>query len=134
MAHPVIHFELGAPDGADLALFYEKLFGWEVTPSGPEYWLLVPGGGGIGGGVMQTSGGMPPYLTIYIAVDDLEQALRDAQALGASSAVPPMEVPGVGRFALVNDPAGHLIGLMEQVAEPPEQVAAPSGQVATAPE
>lgn len=114
MAHPVIHFELGTPDGAGLAGFYEKLFGWEVTPSGPEYWLLAPDGTGIGGGVMQTSGDMPPYLTIYIAVDDLEQAMGDAEGLGASLAVPPMEVPGVGRFALVNDPAGHLIGLMQQ--------------------
>lgn len=117
MAHPVIHFELGAPDGAGLAGIYEKLFGWDVTPSGPEYWLLVPGGGGIGGGVMQTAGDMPSYLTIYIAVDDLEQSLREAEALGASRQVPPTEIPGVGRFALVNDPAGHLVGLLEQAPE-----------------
>jgi predicted enzyme related to lactoylglutathione lyase len=115
MSHPVIHFEFGTPDGEGLARFYEKMFGWEVTPSGPDYWLLAPGGGGIGGGVLRTTGDIPSYATIYVAVDDLDQALLDAQALGAVPTVPPTEIPGVGEFALFRDPGGNLVGLMSHL-------------------
>jgi predicted enzyme related to lactoylglutathione lyase len=113
--HPVIHFEFGGPDGAELATFYEKLFGWEAMPTGHDYWLLSPGDGGIGGGVLQTSDDMPPYVTVYVEVDDLVPAIEQAESLGASLTVPPTQVPGVGAFALVRDPAGNLVGLMEEL-------------------
>jgi predicted enzyme related to lactoylglutathione lyase len=116
MSHPVIHFEFGGPDGAGLADFYGRLFGWEVQPSGPEYWLLSPGGGSLAGGVLQTSGGIPPYFTIYVAVDDLEQAMAQAEGLGASAIVQPTTVPGVGTFAMFRDPAGNMVGMMVQNA------------------
>jgi predicted enzyme related to lactoylglutathione lyase len=114
MSHPVIHFEFGTPDGSALAEFYHRLFGWEVQPSGPEYWLLAPGEEGIAGGVLQTTGGIPPYFTVYVAVDDLGVALSDAEKLGASRIVEPTTVPGVGSFAMIRDPAGNMIGLMRQ--------------------
>ena len=114
MPHPIIHFEFGAPDAGALAEFYRRLFGWEVQPAGPEYWLLAPGAEGIGGGVLQTSRGIPPYFTVYVAVDDLDEALTDAEKLGAARIVPPTSVPGVGRFAMIRDPAGNMVGIMEQ--------------------
>lgn len=116
MSHPVIHFEFGAPDGGALADFYGRLFGWQVQPSGPEYWLLSPGEGALAGGVLQTSGGMPPYFTVYVAVDDLEASIADAEKLGASRVVEPTNVPGVGTFSMIRDPAGNIIGMMVQDA------------------
>ncbi len=116
MSHPIIHFEFGSPDGAGLVDFYSRLFGWEVRPSGPGYWLLWPGGGSLAGGVLQTSGGIPPYFTIYVAVDDLEQAMEQAEVLGASPIVKPTTVPGVGTFAMFRDPAGNMVGMMVQNA------------------
>lgn len=114
MSHLVIHFEFGAPDGGALADFYGRLFGWEVRPSGPGYWLLSPGGGALAGGVLQTSGGIPSYFTVYVDVDDLEASLADAERLGGSRAVPPTSVPGVGTFAMFRDPAGNMVGMMVQ--------------------
>lgn len=117
MSHPIIHFEFGGPDGAALADFYGRLFGWEVRPSGPEYWLLSPGGGSLAGGVLQTGQGILPYFTVYVAVDDLEQAMADAETLGGSRIVPPTNVPGVGTFAMFRDPAGNMVGMMVQSSE-----------------
>lgn len=116
MSHPIIHFEFGSPDGEGLADFYGRLFGWEVQPSGPEYWLLSPGSGSLAGGVLQTSGGITPYFTVYVAVDDLDRAMEQAEALGASAIVPPTTVPGVGTFAMFRDPAGNMVGMMVQNA------------------
>ncbi len=114
MTHPITQFEFGAADGAGLARFYGSLFGWEVRPSGPAYWLLSPAGGSLPGGVLQTTGGIPPYLTVYVAVDDLERALADAEKLGGSRVVPPTTVPGGSRFAMFRDPGGNVVGMMEQ--------------------
>lgn len=114
MAHPVIHFEFGAADGAGLAAFYKSLFDWRVEPAGPEYWLLSPGDGSVGGAVLQVSEGVPSYLAVYVAIDDLEQSLAKAEELGASQLVPETTVPGVGTFAMIRDPAGNMVGLMKE--------------------
>lgn len=113
MASPVVHWEIGAADAGRLGTFYRELFDWQVTPAGPEYSLVAGVDGGIGGGILQISGDVPPYLTFYVQVDELEPALHHAVALGAGEVVPPLTVPGVGRFAMIDDPEGHTVGLLE---------------------
>jgi predicted enzyme related to lactoylglutathione lyase len=114
--HPVVHFEFGGTDGSALAGFYGKLFGWDVQDGGPDYWLLQTGGEGIAGGVLQTAAGMPPYVTVYISVEDLDAFLSAAEALGASRIVGPTPIPGVGAFAMFRDPEGNVVGLMREDA------------------
>ncbi|TCN27053.1 hypothetical protein EV644_1578 [Kribbella orskensis] len=116
MTNPVIHFEIGGSDLERMTSFYSKLFGWRPQPAGPEY-ALVPAGEdsvGIGGGLMQTRDEMPPYVTVYVAVDDLPAVLDRAGELGARTVVEPTTIPGVGQFAMVSDPDGNIIGLMRQ--------------------
>jgi predicted enzyme related to lactoylglutathione lyase len=76
MTSPVIHFEIGGRDLGRMTSFYGELFGWQLQPAGPEYSLVPAGddGIGIGGGLMQTRGEMPPYLTVYVAVDNLRSS------------------------------------------------------------
>jgi hypothetical protein len=57
---------------------------------------------------------MPPYLTFYVAVDDLAAALVKAESLGGKTIVPPTPIPNVGAFAMFEDPEGHMIGLMKE--------------------
>ncbi|TCC30723.1 VOC family protein [Kribbella speibonae] len=114
MTNPVIHFEIGGPDLGRMASFYGDLFGWQLQPAGPEYSLVPAGADGIGGGLLQTSGEMPPYVTVYVAVDDLRAMLDRAVALGAKTVVEPTEIPGIGWFALFADPDGNTIGLLRQ--------------------
>lgn len=118
MSNPVVHWEIGATDASKLETFYTEAFGWEITPAGPEYALVLGADGGIGGGILQVSEGMPPYLTLYVDVDDLESSLSNVVRLGASEVVPPTSIPGVGRFALFEDPDGHILGLLESVPGP----------------
>jgi predicted enzyme related to lactoylglutathione lyase len=116
MTNPVIHFEIGGRDLARMTSFYGDLFGWNPTSAGPEY-ALVPAGAdgvGLGGGLMQTSGDMPPYVTVYVAVDDLPAMLERAATLGAKTVVEPTVIPGIGEFAMFADPDGNVIGLLHQ--------------------
>ena len=52
------------------------------------------------------------YLTIYVAVDDLEVTLAKVKELGGTPVVPPTPIPGVGAFALLQDPEGNTIGII----------------------
>ena len=119
MGNPVVHFEIGGPDGPTLRKFYTDLFGWDVQVQGPEmgnYGVVMWTEGGIGGGIMESTEdmGMPArnYVTFYIEVDDLQAALDKISENGGSTIMPPMEIaPEVGSVAMFLDPAHNAIGL-----------------------
>lgn len=67
---------------------------------------------GVGGGLMRCRDGMPAYVTIYIAVEDLDATLAKVTDLGGTPLVPPTPIPGVGSFALFQDPEGNTIGIL----------------------
>ncbi len=113
MAHPVVHWEIGGHDLEGLRQFYAKAFGWSMTDAGPIYALVQAVDGGIGGGLMQASGEMPPYVTVYVQVDDLGTALAEVGALGGTTLVPPTTINDTSSFALFRDPEGNVVGLLE---------------------
>jgi predicted enzyme related to lactoylglutathione lyase len=107
----VVHWEIGGRDLDGLAAFYEELFGWRASSFDPDY-RLVEVDEGIGGGLMRCRDDMPAYVTIYVEVDDLSASLAAAERLGGTPLLPPTPIPGVGRFALFNDPEGNTIGIL----------------------
>ncbi|GAA1654525.1 VOC family protein [Nonomuraea maheshkhaliensis] len=111
MAHPVVHWEVAGPDREALRTFYEDLFGWKSEPVDENYALLQPGEGP-GGGVMRTRAGMPPYITVYVQVEDLERTLERVRMLGGELRVPPAKIGDGMAFALFTDPAGNMVGLL----------------------
>ena len=122
MGNPVVHFEIGGPDGPELQQYYRDLFDWDVQDQGEEmgnYGVVMWSEGGIGGGIMGTIEGMPPnYVTFYIQVDDLQASLDKVSGLGGVAIMSPMEIaPGVGSIAMFTDPAQNIIGLYSLPAE-----------------
>lgn len=114
MGRPVVHFEIGSNDAGRLERFYTELFDWKVDAQnfGGYHLVETEDDTGIGGGIMQTREGAPPYLTIYVEVEDLDATLARAEALGGRPVVPPTPIPGVGAFAMFQDPDGNVIGLI----------------------
>lgn len=115
MPSPVLHWEIGGRDLDAMASFYRDLFGWEPASFDPNY-RLVTLDEGIGGGLMRCSEDMPTYVTIYVAVDDLDASLAKVKDLGGTVVVPPTPIPEVGAFALFQDPEGNTIGIMRHDA------------------
>ncbi|MCM4084400.1 VOC family protein [Paractinoplanes hotanensis] len=113
MADPVVHWEIGGRDLTALSAFYSKAFGWTVRENQPGYAMVQPVDGGLGGGLMQSREGMPPYVTIYVQVDDLENALRLVSELGGATLVPPTPISTESSFALFRDPEGNAVGLLQ---------------------
>ena len=115
MGRPVVHWELMSKDPAKVSAFYEKIFGWKITPM-PEmnYRLVETGGqGGINGGIFRPEheGPWPGNMTLYIDVDDLAAYRRKIVAEGGKIHIEEQEVPGMGAFSLFTDPEGRMMGL-----------------------
>lgn len=52
---------------------------------------------------------VPPHWAVYMAVDDVDARLEKVQANGGEIVVAAMDIPTVGRMALIKDPQGaHL--------------------------
>ncbi|MGI9013807.1 MAG: VOC family protein [Phycisphaerales bacterium] len=94
--------------------FYKKLLGWETQDMdmGPAgiYKLLMHDGVMFGGCMEMTGPGWeeapPPHWMTYLAVDDVDASVEKLKDLGGSVFHGPLDIPNVGRFAVVNDPQG----------------------------
>ncbi len=115
MGNPVTHFEIVGADPAALQAFYRDAFGWEVLPAGPAYAMVHPHADrGINGGVgAAPEDGGGSRVTVYIEVEDLNQALAKIEGLGGSRVSGPLDVPDGPSIALFSDPDGHTIGLAQ---------------------
>lgn len=111
--------ELSTSDTERCAAFYGETFGWSRTPvdMGPMgvYWLLQNGGHDVAGMMpMPPAAEAPPFWLAYVAVEDVDASHRKATALGARTYVPPGDVPGIGRFAVMADPAGASFAIYKK--------------------
>jgi hypothetical protein len=119
--------ELGTRDAEAAIPFYEHVFGWEAAPStdpAMPYTEWKVGGRSIGG--MMTMGDqipaeIPAHWMTYFAVEDADAAAARATELGGSLMTGPMDIPGIGRFAVLTDPNGAAFSVIA-LAEPPPAV------------
>jgi uncharacterized protein len=106
-------FEVLGTDARALGDFYTKLFGWNVEfveGSPVDYGQIeAQDGKGIAGGI-GASPNVPNQTTVYALVDDLQNYLDRAEALGAKTLMPPESMGNVS-IALFADPTGNVFGL-----------------------
>jgi hypothetical protein len=57
--------------------------------------------------------GMPPMWGSYVTVANLDATLEQATGLGAKVVAPPMDIQGVGRMAVIADPQGATLNLIQ---------------------
>src|SRR5262249_9621043 len=115
--------ELHTPEPQKALAFYEKVFGFthravEMGGAGGTYYILSQGGVDRGGVTHHLPPGAPPHWLPYVFVADPDAALARARHLGAAIPMPPEDIPGVGRFGILQDPTGALIAIMKP--QPPQ--------------
>ena len=116
MGNRIAHIEFMGADGAGQQKFYSELFGWhtEEVPGFEHYYLVgTDSAGEPGAAVGQGPETGPNYVTVYIEVDSIDDHLARIGAAGGSTVMPRTEIPGVVTFAMFNDPAGNMVGLVE---------------------
>ncbi len=99
--------------------FYEALLGWTHTemPMGPGMtYTVFQLDGKPAAGMMKIEGpqmqGVPPNWMSYLSVADCNSSVARAQALGGKVLVPPQDVPGTGRFSVLQDPTGAVVAVI----------------------
>ena len=110
--------ELITSDPAKAAEFYGSLFGWTIESMempGVGVYRVIKVGDQPMAGLMATppgAGGMPPAWGSYVTVQNVDSTVEAAQRLGGQVLVPVMDVPGVGRMAVLQDPQGAVVNVI----------------------
>lgn len=109
--------ELGTGDANKARDFYTTLFGWatEQFPGPMEYTVFKNGDQGVGGMYQITPemGPLPPHWLTYFAVADCDATVQKATENGGSVMKPAEDIPGVGRFAILLDPASAVFAILK---------------------
>ena len=123
-----IWYELITPDPGGAKRFYGDLVGWTAQDmpmpdgGGEPYSIMSADGNGVAGvmnlGAPMKAEGMAPNWTGYVCVDDCDAAAAKVESLGGSVKRPPMDIPGIGRFAIVADPSGAVFAIMKPTPPP----------------
>jgi uncharacterized protein len=106
-----VWYELFTPDADAAQRFYADVVGWTVHPSqvpGMDYRVVESPEGDAVGGLMQPPPGIegPTTWRGYVEVADVDAAVADITGAGGAVHLPPMDVPNVGRLAMLADPQG----------------------------
>jgi predicted enzyme related to lactoylglutathione lyase len=108
--------ELGTTDADGAQRFYEQVFGWTTADMGEEYGgyrIFNRGDTGIAGLMRLQDDSIAPHWQPYVAVDDVDATAAKAAELGGTTLAEPMDVPKVGRIAVLRDPQGATFGIIK---------------------
>lgn len=122
MTSSFIWYELLTDNPGAAATFYGAVLGWTATDSGQpgmDYRIFSMHGAGVGGLMaippQAAKSGMRPAWVGYISVADVDQSIARIVAAGGAQHMPPMDVPQVGRIAMVADPQGASLYVMKPI-------------------
>ena len=118
-----IWYELMTTDAEGAKAFYDAVVGWTISEGSPEYGgyrMIGTADGKSAGGVlpltdeMQQNGARPTWLG-YINVPDVDQAVAAIEGAEGKALMPAMDIPNVGRIAMVADPQGAPFYVMKPI-------------------
>jgi predicted enzyme related to lactoylglutathione lyase len=106
-------YELLPSDPEAAKRFYGGVIGWGTAPVGDAGYEMWINGDLPLGGVMRQPPAMPGRAAWfgYVKVSDVETTAAQVVAAGGSVDVPPTDIPGAGRFALLLDPQGAAFAI-----------------------
>lgn len=112
-------FDLTVADAPGVRDFYQAVVGWSaagVDMGGYEDYTMSTADGTAVAGVCHARGaneGLPAQWLAYIHVPDLNASLAAVAERGGAVVRPARSAGGMGRFAVVRDPAGAVVALFE---------------------
>lgn len=114
--------ELMTDDVEKAKAFYAATVGWtyqKFPMPDAEYWIAHAADGTPAAGIMSMPADDPeamPGWLCYVEVDNVDERCRGVASAGGEVLQEPFDIPGVGRIAIVSDPAGAIIGWLTPAA------------------
>ncbi len=108
--------------------FYPKITGWGTSVwngGGEPYEMWMNGEMPVGGLMHLPAPEVPPCWLVYLSTPDLDETLGRVREHGGA-VLNEMAVPEVGRFAVIADPQGGVIAVLEPEGETPSHDGAPN--------
>jgi predicted enzyme related to lactoylglutathione lyase len=114
--------DFATPDPEGAKIFYQKVFNWQYSespmPDGGVYMKISTVDGGSVGGLFQMPEEMkkvsvPPHISNYIEVENVDDSTRKARNLGAAVRMEPFDIFDYGRMSVLNDPTGAGFALWQ---------------------
>jgi predicted enzyme related to lactoylglutathione lyase len=121
MGNPVVRWQVVTPCPEEVGRFYVETFGWRVDRDNPLGVREVGTGSpaGIGGTIWPAPPEVPSFVQLFVEVDDVEATIARVTGRGGSVLVPRSALPEGDVMAVVRDPFGMSIGLVEARPAPP---------------
>ena len=113
--------ELMTTDTGAARDFYSRIAGWGTSNwDGGEkpYEMLMNGEMPVGGLMDLPSQEVPPCWLAYLSTPDLDETMEKVKANGGT-VMNDLAVPEVGRFAVIADPQGGVISILEPEGDTP---------------
>ena len=120
MSKPIVHWEFWSKEPSKVSDFYSKVFDWKIQhiPEMDYRMVEASGEGGLTGGIMTPKDGpWPGNMSFYIDVDSLAVYRKKIVEAGGKIIVEEMEIPGMGKLSMFQDPDERIIGIWEKLAQ-----------------
>lgn len=101
--------------------FYSKVFGWEYDTDEKSGYTTIKNKGRMNGGMMAITpemGDTPPTWMPYFTVAKIDEAVTKAKELGGKFHMEVTDMEGVGKFVIIEEPAGAVFIAIELATEP----------------
>jgi predicted enzyme related to lactoylglutathione lyase len=105
--------------------FYGRIVGWksQTMENDSSYTMFAAKSGPVAGYMSlpeeaKAMGASPHWLT-YILTTDVDETAREAERLGGRVVRAPDDIPGMGRFAILQDPFGALFATYASSSDTP---------------
>jgi len=112
--------DLTVADAPALRVFYQSVTGWEPAPvemgGYQDFCMHPPGEPQPVAGICNARGqnaDLPPVWMVYITVADLDESVKQCGERGGKLRRPVESMGNMGRFCVIEDPAGAVCALFE---------------------
>jgi predicted enzyme related to lactoylglutathione lyase len=117
MSNKIMWLEVASTDIPASAKFYADMFEWPIVQDeAMDYTMTAFEGDETGIGfspVNEEQGTAPGSVLVYVDVADIDAAIARAKELKAPLFLEKTEIPTVGWMAVIGDPGGNRIAIME---------------------
>jgi predicted enzyme related to lactoylglutathione lyase len=113
----IVHVEFHSNAPEKTKSFLKDVFGWKFEDMPEMNYSMFEPPSAPGGG-LQRAENLPAGVLDYILSEDIENTLRKVTSNGGAVVMPKQEIPGMGWFAIFQDPTGITLALYETSARP----------------
>ncbi len=113
----VVHVEIHSNAPEKTKAFLKDIFDWKFQDMPEMNYSTFEAPSAPGGG-LQKAENMPAGVLDYILSKDIDGTLKKIQSSGGAVVMPKAEIPGMGWFAVFQDPTGITLALYEAGPQP----------------